>query len=217
MAVDVVSGMIELVDPGLEMGERRARRAAPALGDLRGKALGSVENGKWNAGLLLELVRALLVAGDGAVEGPSHSKVHYNRDLTDDQRADLVAHADAALVAIGDCGSCTSYTIRDLVALEELGVPTVALVTEPFVGLAQSLTPSLGFEHVRIVAVEHPIYGLDREAMADRARAVAPNVRTLLTSPAPAETAPTGAPGHDQLENDQLDDGKGKDHKDGNG
>jgi hypothetical protein len=37
---------------------------------------------------------------------------------------------DLVLTAIGDCGSCCSSCIRDAVALEKLGIPSVAIVSD---------------------------------------------------------------------------------------
>jgi hypothetical protein len=44
--------------------------------------------------------------------------------------------ADAVIAAYGHCGSCTSGTVRDAIAMGARGIPSVALVTDRFWDLA---------------------------------------------------------------------------------
>lgn len=172
---------IELVNPALELDSAIPVRVAPGLEDLAGSAVGLVDNGKWNAAALLVAVRQRLGERFGMGSGPMCGKQHYNRDLNDRERAALSRGAQAAVAAIGDCGSCTSYTVRDALVLEELGVPTVAIVTEPFVPLAESFAEALGLAGLRLVAVPHPLYGLDAAELAARADGVVDAVAANLT------------------------------------
>jgi len=167
-----VESTVELVSPAIEPADARPVILAPGVEDLSGCAVGLVDNGKWNASALLHAVRIRLVERLGMTEGPMRGKLHYNRDLDEEERSALRQGADIALAAIGDCGSCTSYTVRDALVLEDLGVPTVAIVTEPFVPLAQSLAASLGTPDVRIAAIPHPLYGIDDADLAQRADGV---------------------------------------------
>lgn len=160
---------IELVSPAIELAGAPPVRIAPGLEDLAGRSIGLVDNGKWNASALLQAVRDRLVERYGMTRGPLRNKLHYNRDLDDQERAQLCAEADVALAAIGDCGSCTSYTVRDALVLEELGVPTVAIVTEPFAPLAGGLAASLGTPDARIASIPHPLYGIEAQEIGERA------------------------------------------------
>lgn len=159
---------VELVSPAIELASASPVTLAPGVEDLAGRAVGLVENGKWNASALLQAVRSRLIERYGMSSGPLRGKQHYNRDLDDGERAEL-AQADVALAAIGDCGSCTSYTVRDALVLEQLGVPTVAVVTEPFLPLAQGLAASLGSANARIASIPHPLYGIAEDELAGRA------------------------------------------------
>lgn len=160
----------QLVSPALELASAQPVRIAPGLEELSGRAVGLVDNGKWNAAVLLRAVRSLLAERFGTAEGPMAAKQHYNRDLTEQEQSELAAGSQVALAAIGDCGSCTSYTVRDALMLESLGVPTVALVTEPFLPLARGLATTMGTPEIRIVAVPHPLYGIAEEELGERAR-----------------------------------------------
>ena len=170
----------ELVNPALEFATAQPVGVAPGLEHLAGAAVGLVDNGKWNAALLLRAVRSLLIGQFDASEGPVAVKQHYNRDLSDAERSDLANNAHVALAAIGDCGSCTSYTVRDALVLESLHVPTVALVTEPFLPLARGLATTMGAPQIRIVAVSHPLYGIAEEEVAERAADAVAEVAAAL-------------------------------------
>lgn len=171
---------VELVSPAIEAGTAAPVTLAPGVEDLAGLAVALVDNGKWNAGRLLEAVRDRLVRRQEMVAGPVCAKQHYNRDLDDAERAELSGGADVALAAIGDCGSCTSYTVRDALVLEQLGVPAVAIVTEPFVPLAESLAASVGTPQARIVPIPHPLYGIGDAELESRADGVVDAVVAAL-------------------------------------
>lgn len=175
----------ELVSPALELASAQPVRIAPGLEDLAGSAVGLVDNGKWNAATLLRAVRTLLAERFGTAEGPVAAKQHYNRDLSEQEQSELAGGAQVALAAIGDCGSCTSYTVRDAVVLEGLQVPTVALVTEPFVPLARGLATTMGMPRIRIVAIPHPLYGISEEDLAERAAGAVAEVGAALLEQRP--------------------------------
>jgi hypothetical protein len=171
---------VELVSPAIETETSVPVPLAPGVEDVDGLAVGLVDNGKWNAGRLLETVRERLIARHGMLPGPGCAKQHYNRDLDEGERTALTQGADVVLAAIGDCGSCTSYTVHDALALEQLGVPAVAIVTEPFLPLAESLAASLGTPALRIVAIPHPLYGIDDAALSKRADGVVDRLVAVL-------------------------------------
>lgn len=171
---------VELVSPAFELATADPVRLAPGLEDLTGGSIGLVDNGKWNASALLEAVRQRLIERFEMSSGPLCRKQHYNRDLNDDERTTLSGAARVALAAIGDCGSCTSYTVKDALVLEALGVPTVALVTEPFRPLAEGLATTMGTPGIRLVSIQHPLYGLDDDGLAERAEAAVPAIVALL-------------------------------------
>jgi hypothetical protein len=73
---------------------------------------------------------------------------------------------DAVLIAYGDCGSCSSWTMHDAFQLEEAGVPTVVFCTEEFTTLCQYEAENQGVPGLPIVEIEHPIADLSPEAVA---------------------------------------------------
>jgi len=65
--------------------------------------------------------------------------------------------------------------------MEARGVPCVLLATGPFEGLARQVGESYGFATTRIAVVEHPLGGIGREAVQERAAAVVEVALRLLS------------------------------------
>src|SRR6185437_5722360 len=67
-----------------------------------------------------------------------------NRYLSADQLDRLAADADVAVCTSADCGSCTSWLMRDLCELERRGVPAVGFTAEIFAQDAHFSTQTFG-------------------------------------------------------------------------
>jgi hypothetical protein len=93
------------------------------------------------------------------------------------------AEADLAILALGDCGSCTSWVILDAVRLEKLGVPTISLCSDQFTSFAMEMARSQGADDLRILEVEHPIAGLKPAEVEARALKIIPALQYLLQIP----------------------------------
>lgn len=79
-----------------------AEVAAPRLADLRGAAVGYIDNGKWNVEPLLREVHALLRERAGAGEAIYRRKPLFSQPAPEDVYQDLQDQARAVLIAIGD-------------------------------------------------------------------------------------------------------------------
>ncbi len=64
--------------------------------------------------------------------------------------------------------------------LERLGIPTVALCTEPFDNTAKSMAKRRGFPNYRYVRIEHPLSSARPEAIRERARKALPEVISIV-------------------------------------
>ena len=69
----------------------------------------------------------------------------------------LAAEVDVALVGLGTCGSCTSYTIADAVALEAAGRPVIAIVCEEFATHGRNMARHLGHGDLKVLVVPYPL------------------------------------------------------------
>jgi hypothetical protein len=113
---------------------------------LEGKTVALYWNGKQNGLDALTRAKATLTARyddirfieiTGALGGT-------NRYLSAEQLAFLQAEADVALCTTADCGSCTSWLMRDLCELERHGVPAAGLTAAIFAEDAQFSTRTFG-------------------------------------------------------------------------
>ena len=126
-----------------------------------------------------------------------------------DEELARVKQCRAAILAVGNCGGCTSWTTKDAVTVAvDLGIPSVLIVTTPFELIASQVATSLGHPGLPIVAVEHPVGLLPYEVVHERGFGAAARVRDALEA---AATGPTTAAeaGDDELlavRGDELDD-----------
>ena len=74
-----------------------------------------------------------------------------------------------------------SCSVHDAVRLERLGLPTVAVGTEPFIDEALEQARLLGMPGYRMAWVPHPVQLLDREGIERLAESVLPEVVAGLT------------------------------------
>jgi len=77
-----------------------------------------------------------------------------------------------------------SCSVHDVVRLEERGIPTAAVGTEPFVDEALQQARALGMPDYRMVLVEHPIQLLTKDQVEARADAAFDAIVAHLTAPA---------------------------------
>jgi Fe-S cluster biogenesis protein NfuA len=77
---------------------------------------------------------------------------------------------DVAVVGLGNCGSCTSWTIKDAVAAADSGCATVAVVTAEFEGLGRALAAQYGRPNLRLVVLPYPLDTRPEHEVRDLAR-----------------------------------------------
>jgi hypothetical protein len=69
------------------------------------------------------------------------------------------------------------------VQLEQAGVPTVLLATKPFESMARGAAAARDLPDARIVAISHPLGGIDEDTVRVRAASAVDAVRALVTPP----------------------------------
>ncbi|MGZ7066673.1 MAG: UGSC family (seleno)protein [Methanobacterium sp.] len=87
---------------------------------------------------------------------------------------------DVVILALGDCGSCTTWVILDAIRLEKEGKPTICICTHKFIDYAHSLSRAQGAEDLRIIEIEHPIAGLEENEVKVKTDKIIPMVKKLL-------------------------------------
>ena len=156
-----------------------AKTQPPRPTSLKGLRPGILENSKANAQLLMENMIAglrqrvdlgtLTIGHKGVTLPPSRATVRL-----------LKENCDFVLVGTGDCGSCTAWTVRAAVMLEEAGVPAVAVGTEVFEDQFRKEARQLGMAGLRCLFVEHPLGGLREDRVQTRAASVIDGLERAL-------------------------------------
>lgn len=112
----------------------------------------------------IEIIQAEKPAGCGA---------------TDDQ-LQLATQGDVSILAIGDCGSCTTWIILDAIRLEKEGVPTISICSHKFGHFARNLAQSHGAKDLRIIEVIHPIAGQGNPTVKEKTLKIIPEINKIL-------------------------------------
>ena len=152
--------------PGLEMSS-----LAPSPGSLAGARIAVLDNGKPNAGVVMERAAETLAARTGATvalftkKGPeglsANAAVPMARDVLDR----LLSEADLVVTGAADCGSCTAYSVQDAIELERAGVPAVVVTTTMFEPVAKTLSANFGLAECRRLVLPHPLGGTDEATL----------------------------------------------------
>lgn len=153
----------------------------PRPASLQGLRPGILENSKANAQLLMErMVEGLRQRADLGVLTIGHKGVTLPPSSA--TLAQLKKECDFVLVGTGDCGSCTAWTVRAAVMLEEAGVPVVAVGTRVFEEQFHKEASQLGMPGLRCLFVEHPLGGLRESAVRTRAESAIEGLERALVA-----------------------------------
>lgn len=97
-----------------------------------------------------------------------------------EEQTEIAKKGDVVILALGDCGSCTTWVILDAIRLEKEGKPTICICTHKFTDYAHSLAKAQGAEGLRIIEIEHPIAGLKDEEVKAKTEKIVLEIRELL-------------------------------------
>jgi hypothetical protein len=181
-ALSAPSGRIIVLDPTAEV-EDRSDSPGPDAGVLAGRTIGFRVDVLWPSWDWVVDEWSKELAADGAavstfrrVQGlsgdqGSEADVDYQRFLTD---------VSVAIVGLGNCGSCTSWTVKDAAQAAETGLPTVAVVTEQFTSLAATLARHYGRPGLRTFALPFPLQTRPESEVRTIAREAFPALLALM-------------------------------------
>jgi hypothetical protein len=190
-------GKLTIVNPvaQAQVDSADAERIAPAKRPptLEGRTVGLYWNGKNLGDIALARVREHLAA---AFPGVSFLDVFgekggLNRYLSPAQLEMMARECDAAIGTTADCGSCTSWLMRDMVELERRGVPTAAYTAQIFDDDAHWSAKTFGLPELPIVLVPQPFTNRTPAAIRRMVDDSLPRVIEALTrNPEPCEVLP---------------------------
>jgi len=147
-----------------------------------GLTIGIRADRAWRSWQLISEIWAEYLRRDGAETIAVETGAQMGRPGSDDRKQieELANITDCAIVGLGTCGSCTTFTIKDAVAVEDHEKPVVAIVCEEFIVHGRNVATHLGHGELKILVLPYPLEALP----ADELRAIAdeyyPQVLALL-------------------------------------
>jgi hypothetical protein len=181
-----------LVDPtSAPPAPARAAPSVTALPSLTGRKLALLKNAwpSWHR----MIDRFELLITDKVDEVAAEQYLIPNGSAADPELLrSVAASADAAVVGLANCGSCTAWSYHDAVCLADLGLPVVLVVTSEFAGLVAALAASKGVPIPTVVIGANPEAVSADEALHLLDDAYQPIVEALLT-PSGSEPRPSAA------------------------
>jgi len=100
-----------------------------------------------------------------------------------EEQMQMAKKGDLMVLALGDCGSCTTWVILDAIRLEKEGKPVLCICTHEFTDYAHSLAKAHGAEDLRIIKIQHPIAGLEEDEVKAKTEKITPEIKKLLNIP----------------------------------
>ena len=94
---------------------------------------------------------------------------------------------NVAIVGLGNCGSCTGWTIHDALAAAKKDLPTVAICTRHFEQLGEALSRRGGRSGLRRFILPYPLDVLPREEVEKIAREHFPLLLQHIGAKTPVE------------------------------
>ena len=172
---------------------------APWPSDLAGKRVILRWNGKHNGDLLLDYLHSLLSRAFPDTEfikayetDPALSGI--SKDLPESEataRALLELRPDLAIAATGDCRACSAWLAIDQIQLERAGVPTLTILTQPFLKTFHNVRQNLRIGPLHCVAVPHPVAIIRDEKVRAKVDEAFPAILDALRSGKAADSAKT--------------------------
>jgi hypothetical protein len=164
---------------------------APRPATLDGLRVGLFWNGKNHGDVGLARTKEALIKFYDGVRFVEYlgEKGGLNRYASDTQLERMVKECDVVVGTTADCGSCTSWLMRDMAAIERRGIPTVAWVATGFVDDARWSGEVFGCADLAIAEVPYPFTNRDAVAITQMVDDAIGSVIAGLTTQSSGERA----------------------------
>lgn len=159
---------------------RDAVQPVPPLASLDEASILVLDISKVRSDVFADAIQAgLHAAGCAAVE---RGIAPPSQRLADDELAAMGSAHDGAVLALADCGTCTSWTMFDAIELHRNGCRTVLVTTRALRATVDALAPRLGMADLPVVEVALPNREQTPDEIARTASAAVPAIVAALTS-----------------------------------
>jgi hypothetical protein len=169
------------------------RPTAPPAGDvsaptfrlerpLPGLTIGLRTDRAWRSWQLISSLWDEYLRRDGAETIAVETGAQIGDPASSDRKqiGEFAGQVDAAIVGLGTCGSCTTFTIKDAVTVEEHEKPVVAIVCEEFTVHAHNVARHVGHSDMNVLVLPYPLEARPAEELEQIARDYYPQVLELL-------------------------------------
>jgi hypothetical protein len=179
---------MKLVNPEASV-QNQPDRVNPHPRDLAGMTVVLYWNGKPNGDVFLNRVGELLLERFKNAKvikaweiSPSTRYTDPNPEASKATARDLAGLSpDIVIGAPGDCAGSATWLVADHLNLERLGIPTVTVITSPFMEMAGTVPPSEGFHEACFVQVSPPIGMLPLSEIRAKAETVFDDILKAAT------------------------------------
>ena len=149
---------------------------------LAGLTIGLRTDRAWRSWQLIASRWEELLQRDGASTIAVETGAQIGDPASSDRKHidELATSVDAAIVGLGTCGSCTTFTIKDSVAIEQHERPVVAVVCEEFVVHAHNVARHVGHGDLKVLVLPYPLEARPAEELEQIALDYYPTALELL-------------------------------------
>ena len=143
---------------------------------LAGLTIGLRTDRAWRSWQLIASIWEANLQRDGAQTLAVETGAQVGQPALDDRKQieEFAGQVDAAIVGLGTCGSCTTFTIKDSVTVEAHEKPVVAVVSEEFAVHAHNVARHLGHGDLQVLVLPYPLEARPTEELEQIARDVLP-------------------------------------------
>jgi hypothetical protein len=167
---------VVLRDPTAETSGAMRPRVPPPV-TLAGVTVALLDIGKMRGDEFIDRLAILLT--ERAIATRRFRKTTNTRTAPVETLQEIATSCGAVVIALSDCGSCTSCSTHDLADLDRRGVPGVSVITEAFVDAFASQSRAIGFAGASVV-VAHPVQNRTTAELHALAEAALPGVLAAL-------------------------------------
>jgi hypothetical protein len=149
---------------------------------LAGVRVGLRTDRAWRSWQLISTLWAEFLRRDGATTESVETGAQMGEIGAHDRKHidELASTVDCAIVGLGTCGSCTTYTIKDAVTVEQHAKPVVALVCDEFLVHARNVAMHLGHGDLKVLVLPYPLEARPEPELRAIAEEFYPQVLDLL-------------------------------------
>ena len=149
---------------------------------IAGVHVGIRTDGAWRSWRLIASVWDEYLRRDGATTTLVETGGMVGQTGANDRKHidELAAGVDCAIVGLGTCGSCTTFTIKDSVVVEQREKPVVAIVTEEFETHGHNVATHLGHGDLKVLVLPYPLEARPEEELRAIADEFYPQVLAQL-------------------------------------